>query len=194
MTLLSEFFNGHSTGQGGYTGVMNQLQTFNFSDQSVRVVIDQNNNPWWYAQDVCNVLGISNGRDAIRSMPEDEKSTVGSTDGGPARNIISEGGLYRLVFQSRKPEAKAFRKWVTSEVLPQIRKTGSYTAIPSDPVEQVLLLANILSKTDKLVLEERSKNLALAHQINEQAPMVEFHNNVTDLVNYMSIEKAPKII
>jgi prophage antirepressor-like protein len=84
---------------------------------------------------VCRVLGIGNARDAVSSLDDDEKFTVANTDGkfgpyGHTFNLINESGLYALVFRSRKPEAKQFRKWVTSEVLPSIRKYGYY----ADPV------------------------------------------------------------
>jgi prophage antirepressor-like protein len=73
-----------------------------------------------------SIFHLGNPRQAIARLDPDEKSTVISNDGGPNRNIINESGLYSLIMGSRKPEAKAFRKWVTSEVLPQIRKTGKY--------------------------------------------------------------------
>jgi anti-repressor protein len=171
---------------------MNELTKFNFSGKSVRVVM-VNNEPWWFASDVCSVLGIVNGRDAIKSMPDDEKSTVDSTDGGPARNIVSEGGLYRLVFQSRKPEAELFRKWVTSEVLPQIRKTGTYgVQLPTDPVEQVLLLASKLTETAKIVLEERSKNQALTHHIQEMQPKIQLAEKCLTAKNLLSMNEVAK--
>ena len=113
------------------------LNAFNFGAIPVRVVFGADGEPWWIAADVCAVLDIANPRDAMSRLDPDEKSTVGSTDGrlestltpgsGPqSLNIINESGLYSLILGSRKPEAKAFRKWVTSEVLPQIRKTGKY--------------------------------------------------------------------
>lgn len=104
-----------------------QIQAFNFQAEAVRVV-NQGNDPWFVALDVCRILGIVNHKDAIAELDDDEKG-VAITDslGGPQRaNIISESGLYALIFKSRKPEAKAFRKWVTSEVLPSIRQTGEY--------------------------------------------------------------------
>jgi len=90
--------------------------------------------PLWVAADVCRVLGIINPRDAVSSLDEDEKITVGNPDGNPRAGIphklvcVSESGLYALIFKSRKAEAKAFRKRVTNEILPQIRRTGSYGA------------------------------------------------------------------
>ena len=85
--------------------------------------------PWWLAADVCSVLDLGNVGQAINRLDADEKSDIISNDGtpgNPTKAIINESGLYSLILGSRKPEAKAFKKWVTSEVLPQIRKTGSY--------------------------------------------------------------------
>lgn len=112
----------------------NQLKQFNFKESPVRVV-QRDDQPWFVAADVCEVLGITNGRDAVQKLDNDEKG-VATTDtlGGPQNTgIISESGLYALIFKSRKPQAKAFRRWVTSEVLPTIRKTGAYLAAPTTP-------------------------------------------------------------
>lgn len=91
-----------------------------------------NNNPWFVAKDVCQILGIANHKDAVSRLDDDERDGVGITDPiGRQQTVtaVSESGLYALIFQSRKPEARKFRKWVTSEVLPSIRKTGMY-AVP----------------------------------------------------------------
>lgn len=87
--------------------------------------------PWFVAKDVCVALGIEKYRDALGRLDDDEKGCPVTVDtlGGPQKmSAVNESGLYNLIFQSRKPEAKKFRKWVTSEVLPSIRKTGSYVA------------------------------------------------------------------
>ncbi len=103
--------------------------TFNPSNQPIRVEVFKNE-PWFVAKDVCDALSISNNRDAIKNLDDDEKLMSAVPTLGVNRGLwfVNESGLYNLIFQSRKPEAKAFRKWVTSEVLPSIRKTGSYTA------------------------------------------------------------------
>lgn len=111
---------------------MSNITPFAFGDNLVRSMTDENGNPWFVAKDVCRVLCIENNRDAISTLDEDEKITVANPDGNPRAGIphqyvlISESGLYALVFRSRKPEAKAFSKWVRSEVLPALRKTGNY--------------------------------------------------------------------
>lgn len=104
-----------------------ELSAFVFEADSVRVT-DLNGDPWFVANDVCAALGIKNARDALARLDEDEKG-VAFTDtpgGRQDMNIVSESGLYALTFRSNKPKAKRFRKWVTSVVLPSIRKTGGY--------------------------------------------------------------------
>ena len=111
---------------------MNQQQTltpsvFSFTTGAVRVVL-RDDAPWFVAADVCAALSIENNRDAMSRLDDDEKG-VGSIDtpgGSQVMTIVSESGLYSLVLGSRKPEAKPFKKWVTSEVLPAIRKSGRY--------------------------------------------------------------------
>ncbi len=110
---------------------------FGFEDQLVRVH-DRGGAPWFVAQDVCSCLEIANSRDAVASLDEDEKGYVGITDAmGRDRQtaIVSESGVYVLIFRSRKDSAKRFRKWVTAEVLPTLRRTGSY-AMPDAANDQ----------------------------------------------------------
>lgn len=107
-----------------------QVEVFNFSQEKAPIRVQLiNSEPWFVAKDVCEVLGIANHKDAASRFDEDERRGVGITDpiGRPQTvTAVSESGLYSLVFQSRKAEAKKFRKWVTSEVLPSIRKKGYY--------------------------------------------------------------------
>ena len=108
---------------------MNELQIFAFGDNLVRTV-QKDGEPWWIARDVCAVLGLGNPRTSLALLEEDEKDVhIMDTPGGPQEmTTISESGLYNLIFRSRKAEAKAFRRWVTHEVLPAIRRTGMYDA------------------------------------------------------------------
>ena len=108
---------------------MNSLQVFNYQDFTVRTFTDKNGDVWLVAKDVCDVLGIVNARDAVSELDDDEKADVAISDGSQRRhyNVINEAGLYKLTFKSRKPAAKKFTRWVTHDVLPTIRKTGSYS-------------------------------------------------------------------
>ncbi|MDD2966562.1 MAG: Bro-N domain-containing protein [Desulfovibrionaceae bacterium] len=111
------------------------LSNFCFADTLVRARLNEYGEPLFVAKDVCAALGIANSRDAINFLDEDEKAAVGITDtssNGVTQqrivNFITESGLYSLIFRSHKPEARTFRKWVTAEVLPALRKNGSYGA------------------------------------------------------------------
>ncbi|NIF82318.1 hypothetical protein F3J24_02175 [Comamonas sp. Tr-654] len=108
---------------------MADITPFNFGRHAVRV-ITRDHQPWFVASDICEALGYSNASKAIGDhLDDDERSTItnsASRNGGGKLTIISESGLYALVLRSRKPEARKFAKWVTSEVLPSIRQTGGY--------------------------------------------------------------------
>ena len=106
------------------------LQVFNYGENTPVRVRVMNGQTWFVAKDVCKVLGIEKARNAVSRLEDDERGPVlVDTLGGTQRmSAVSESGLYHLVFQSRKPEAKKFRRWVTGEVLPQIRMTGGYRA------------------------------------------------------------------
>lgn len=108
--------------------------SFNFVTQSIRVVM-RGDEPWFVAVDVCEALTIGNNRMALERLDDDEKgvSSMDTPGGKQVLSIINESGLYSLILTSRKPEAKKFKKWVTSEVLPAIRKTGRYVAPQAQP-------------------------------------------------------------
>lgn len=118
------------------------------------VMID--NEPWFVAADVCKALDITNSRDAVARLDDDEKNTVVLTDGipgNPNKTIVNEPGLYGLVLGSRKPEARAFKRWIKHDVLPTIRRTGSYSARPMTLAEQALAQAQILVDHEKQLAE-----------------------------------------
>ena len=107
---------------------------FDFESNAVRVV-QQDGQPWFIARDVCNALGINNSRMAISALDKDEIDGVSITDTIGRQqeiNAINQSGLYALILKSRKPQAKKFRKWVTSEVIPSIMKTGGYAFDETD--------------------------------------------------------------
>ncbi len=107
---------------------MNELKTFIYNDARVRT-IEINGEPWFVLKDVCDVLRLGSPHKIADRLDDDEKGrTLIPTLGGTQEvNIINESGLYSVILRSDKPEAKPFRKWVTSEVLPSIRKSGSYS-------------------------------------------------------------------
>jgi hypothetical protein len=111
---------------------MSNIIPFTYEDQPIRIIM-QNGEPWWVAADVCGILDIQNVSQAVESLEEDEKNTLSIREGirgNPNKLCVNEPGLYSLIFISRKPEAKTFRRWITHEVLPTIRKTGTYSVQP----------------------------------------------------------------
>ena len=144
-----------------------ELQTFDFQTTPVRV-LDRSGQPWFVAADVCRVLDISNHRDALQALDDDEKDGVGITDAiGRTQTTlcVSESGLYALIFKSRKPEAKAFRKWVTSEVLPAIRNKGSFSVLTGiGHIQQVLELAIVDLYEGRMSAEKAAAMAGLAGQ------------------------------
>lgn len=111
---------------------MANLSVFDFNGNQVRIVM-RGEDPWFVAKDLCDVLDIGNSSQALSRLDRDERNTIILNEGNrgnPSVAVVSESGMYALVLSSRKPEVQSFRKWLTSVVLPSIRKTGSYTSAP----------------------------------------------------------------
>jgi prophage antirepressor-like protein len=111
---------------------MAEIQPFCFENTVVRTIL-RGEEPWFVGKDVCSILELGNITEALRCLDEDERGSeiLNTLGGSQEMTIISESGLYALIFKSRKPQAKTFRRWVTREVLPAIRKTGGYTLVPA---------------------------------------------------------------
>lgn len=157
-----------------------EIQRFDFKGAALRTLTDENGEPWFVAKDVCDVLGLENSRKATAELDSDEKNTVTISDGiagNPNKTIISEPGLYCLVMKSRKPEAKEFKRWVTHEVLPQIRKTGGYIPTSeSDSDEDIMARAVLVAQK---TIERKNQQLqAKDSQIRELEPKARFADAV----------------
>ena len=137
----------------------------------MRTAIDHLGEPWFCAKDICEVLGIQNASDAVSTLDEDERSGLDITDphGRVQRtNFVSLPGLYMLIFTSRKPEAKKFKRWLAHEVVPAIRKQGFYGVIPLKEniacSKQIVVLAEKLAAANDgmvySVLEAQIRNLS----------------------------------
>lgn len=146
---------------------------FAFDALTVRAIILADGNPWFVAQDVCEALEHSDTSMAVRRLDADEKGTsiVCTHSGEQEMLVISESGLYSLVLTSRKPEAKRFKKWITSEVLPSIRKTGSYSiqqhqALPNfaNPAEAARAWA-LEFEAKQIAVSERDRAIATKAEI-----------------------------
>lgn len=157
----------------------NEIQRFEFKGASLRTLTDESGEPWFVAKDVCDILEISNSRDAVSKLDADEKG-VANTDtlgGAQQTTIISEPGLYKLIMRSRKPEAKEFQRWVTHEVLPQIRKTGGY--IPTtDADDDMTILAKAVMIGQRTMEEQKRRIAAQESHIKELEPKARFADAV----------------
>lgn len=134
----------------------NQITRFDFHGATVRVLTDEQGEPWFVAKDICGVLELTNVGEALRALDDDEKNTIRIYEGiagNPYKATISESGFYRLVLRSRKPVAKEFQRWVTHEVLPQIRRTGGYIPV-SDTDDEKLILAKAAGIFQRTVREK----------------------------------------
>lgn len=139
----------------------NEIQRFEFKGAALRTLTDENGEPWFVAKDVCDVLELSNVGQALARLDDDEKSSItlnDGTPGNPNKAIVSESGLYALVLASRKPEAHEFKRWVTHEVLPQIRKTGGY--IPTTDVDDDMTILAKAVMIGQRTMEEQKRRIA----------------------------------
>ena len=155
-----------------------QIQVFNNEQFGVVRTVLQDGEPWFVAADVCKALEIGNPTDVMRRLDADERTLVsieGASNGLPV-NAVNEPGLYTLVLTSRKPEAKAFKRWITHEVIPSIRKHGGY--LTPQKVEEVLLNPDTIIQLATQLKEERARTAALTTQITVDAPYTEFGKSI----------------
>lgn len=166
---------------------MNELKQFNFENNQVRTLLI-NDDPWFVGKDVAEILGYSNPRDALsKHVDSEDKNSVAIHDGNkgnPNLTIINESGVYALVFSSKLQSAKKFKHWVTSEVLPTLRKTGSY-ATPQLTGEELMAKALIEAKS---VLERQNK------QIIEMKPKALFADTVAASDSSILVGQEAKLI
>ena len=168
---------------------MSSVVPFNFEQHAVRVVT-RDGEPWFVAADVCAVLAVGNTSDAVRRLDDDEKGvdTIDTLGGRQEVGTINESGLYALILTSRKPEAKRFKKWVTGEVLPSIRRTGGY-GLPAAPVIPQTLPDALRLAADLAEGKERAESaLAIA------APKAEALDRLTDATGNLTPRDAAKAI
>lgn len=169
---------------------MNELQLFNFENNQVRTLLI-NDEPWFVGKDVAEILGYSKARNAISThVDDDDKKGApiqGDLGGTQEMTVINESGVYALVFGSKLPSAKKFKHWVTSEVLPTLRKTGGYT-MPKTYLEALKAFTAEVEKNEMLSLENKIKT----QQINELKPKADYTDRIlktTDLMTTTQIAK-----
>lgn len=168
---------------------MSNLVKFDFNQNQVRVVVGEDGEPWFVAKDVADILGHRDANTAMRALNENEKGThpVRTLGGNQNMTVITESGLYKLVMRSDKSEARQFQTWVTSEVLPSIRKTGSYSAQP-----QFELPKTYLDALKALVVEvEKTQILEAANK--QMLPKAEVYDAYISSSSLMSMSEAAKL-
>lgn len=180
---------------------MNELTIFSneeFGD--VRTILIDNE-PWFVAADVCRALDIKNNRDALNRLDDDEKGVVltDTLGGSQEMSTVNEAGLYVLVLGSRKPEAKAFKRWITHEVIPSIRKTGSYSTINRDNLSPELKMFYAIADNQARVEMEQKRQAELIAQIDTTLsnmrdiftnPIGDWRTEINDRVREISIKSG----
>nr|DAI70431.1 MAG TPA: repressor domain protein [Caudoviricetes sp.] len=169
-----------------------EIQTFNFNTALLRTLTDEAGNPWFVAKDVCDILSLSNATVALQSLDDDEltKFNLGGQHG--EANIISEPGLYRLVMKSRKPEAREFKRWVTHEVLPSIRKHGIYAT--ETTIDQILANPDFGIRLLTDLKEERAKRIEAENQVKELEPKAKALDDFTNVPDTLLVREAAKLL
>lgn len=183
--------------------VNKEIAIFNNPEFGKIRVLLRDGEVWFIANDVCAILELENTTRALETLEEDEKSVLAIFTNSNCPNdckdlrkdtrIVSESGLYALIFKSRKPEAKKFRKWVTSEVLPAIRKTGKYELAQNTPLDYPTALRALADEAEKrMLVEKRFQETAEARW--QERTKVAFANNVSRSHGLITVGELSKII
>ena len=173
---------------------MNDLQIFTYQSNQVRTV-QQDGEPWFVLKDVCEVLELTTPARVSERLDEDEVSQTHITDSlGRQQDttIVNESGLYHVILRSDKPQAGPFRKWVTSEVLPTIRKYGAY--MTEETLHKALTSPDFLIQLATELKDEQDKNHALNDRIQKNAPKVFFADAVSTSHTSILVGEMAKLI
>ena len=173
---------------------MNELKIFTNPDFGEVRTLNIDGEPWFVAADVCKALDIGNSRMAVSRLDDDEKNTVSLIDGipgNPNKTVVNEPGLYALILTSRKPEAKAFKRWITHDVIPSIRKNGGYIAGQENMTAEELMAKALL--VAKKTIEEKEAELSRKQVENAiMAPKADYFDELVErntLTNFRETAK-----
>lgn len=175
-----------------------EIQTFNYNASTLRTLTDENGDPWFVGKDVATILGYTNPRKALIDHVDDEDKTDGVTirdSIGREQNptVINESGLYSLILSSKLPTAKRFKRWVTHEVLPSIRKTGGYIpASEADSDEDILAKAVLIAQ--KTIDLKNQQLRAKDAQIMQLEPKAKALDAFTDVEDRLLVRDAAKVL
>lgn len=174
---------------------MNELKIFNNEEFGQIRAIEQDGEPWFVGKDVAEALGYSNSRKALSDHVDEEDKGVTKRDtlgGAQDMTIINESGLYSLVLSSKLPTAKKFKRWVTSEVIPSIRKHGAY--LTDQKIEELLISPDTIINLATQIKEEREKNKVLAEEIKVMKPKAQFADAVNASPTASAIGDLAKLV
>lgn len=174
----------------------NEIQQFDFKGAALRTLTDEAGEPWFVLKDCMSILDLGNPTETVKMFDDDEFSTTEVIDSIGRRQqayIISEPGLYRLVMRSRKPEAKEFQRWVTHEVLPQIRRTGGY--IPTtDADDDMTILAKAVMIGKRTMEQQQRKITEQQTRIDELQPKASAWDNFVDIPDVLTVGNSAKLL
>ncbi|MCW2279122.1 BRO family protein [Heliophilum fasciatum] len=184
---------------GGNSSMNMMQQVFHYEGAQVRTILIDGQ-PWFVARDVCNVLEIGNPTQALERLDQDEKRTmtashltlISNESQNKARfyTLVNEPGLYSLILGSRKPEAKAFKRWITHEVLPSIRQTGAYQL----PTFEGRKLPRNYIEAMECIIETEQMRLELVAKVEADAPKVEAFDTFIDSRAWQTIGEVAKVM
>ena len=167
----------------------NNLVELEFDNTNVRMLLDKENNIWFCAKDACRALGLVNSRKATMELDSKDVTnsyTLETAGGSQLATFVNEPGLYELILKSRKPEAKKFKHWITHDVIPSIRKTGSYS-IKKEPNEQT---SQLINNTQNLI----EQTTALIEKIKQDQPYVDLGKTIEKAEGDITVRQMANII
>ncbi|WP_439033653.1 BRO family protein [Bacillus paranthracis] len=170
---------------------MNNLQVFDHEELGQVRTTKEDGAIWFVAKDVSDILEFSETSAMTRHLDEDEFMSVKLTGMNMKSLLINESGLYSAILRSRKPQAKAFKKWITAEVLPSIRRDGGYM-ITNEEESDDDLLARALVVAQATITRKNKKLAQVEAQLEEQAPAIAYHDQVLDIEGYTTMESTAK--
>ena len=169
------------------------LQTWSYENSEIRTV-EKDGEPWWVLADVCKVLELSSPHKVADRLEADEKgrNLIPTLGGMQEMTTVNESGLYAVILRSDKPQAKPFRRWVTSEVLPSIRKHGAY--MTDQTLEQALTSPDFLIQLATQLKEEKEQRKQLEAKVEQDKPKVLFADSVSASKSSILVGELAKIL
>lgn len=167
---------------------MGRLKEFNYEGSKVRTIIKKQE-LWFVSKDVCDILGIKNITQAMKRLESEDRAMFNIGRQGEV-NFVNESGVYELIFGSRKPEAKQFKKWVKHEVLPSIRKYGAY--FTPEKIEEVFSDPNTIINLATILKHEKQKYKQLKQKTEDDKPKISYYDLVLNSSDTLSITAIAK--